>query len=99
MHFGNLAFFLDDALPLELTPNYDMLPMMYRPAASGAVVGREFTVATPTPADLAVWSLASGWAVSFWQRVAEDAGISREFQAIANANAQIVTRARSRFAS
>jgi serine/threonine protein kinase HipA of HipAB toxin-antitoxin module len=28
MHFGNLAFFLNDTLPFRVTPAYDMLPML-----------------------------------------------------------------------
>ncbi len=28
MHFGNLSFFVDGQLPFQLTPNYDMLPML-----------------------------------------------------------------------
>lgn len=76
MHFGNLCFFLDDSLPLQVTPSYDMLPMMYRPAGNGAVVPRDFRVAVPLPADLLIWRQVAGWAEDYWQRVSVEALVS-----------------------
>jgi len=97
MHFGNLCFFLDDALPLRLTPNYDMLPMMYRPASSGALVPREYAAAVPTPADMACWREAATWAAQFWSEVAVHPDIGADFSAIARANGEVLQRARHRF--
>ncbi|QWT22204.1 type II toxin-antitoxin system HipA family toxin YjjJ [Bacillus sp. NP157] len=98
MHFGNLGFFLDDALPLAVAPGYDMLPMLYRPGASGAIVPREFVPATPVPADYAYWERAAAWAEDYWQRVAAADDVSDDFRAIAAANGETVARARQRFA-
>lgn len=96
MHFGNLSFFLSDALPLQLTPNYDMLPMMYRPASSGEVVAREFRPATPT-SDLAQWREAAALGQLYWQRVAQHVEISGDFRQIAEANDEAISRMRQRF--
>jgi hypothetical protein len=97
MHFGNLCFFLDGALPLQVTPSYDMLPMMYRPASHGAVVPREFVAAVPTPDDLPCWRRTAAWAETYWQRVSEHPDISEDFRRIAAANRATVERARQRF--
>jgi hypothetical protein len=97
MHFGNLSFFLDNALPLQLTPNYDMLPMLYRPASSGELVSREFQPPVPIPADVSFWTKAAVWAEMYWQRVVGHVEISAEFRHIAEANAAAISRGRLRF--
>lgn len=97
MHFGNLSFFLDDALPLALTPSYDMLPMMYRPAANGAVIARDYAPAVPTSSDLAAWRQAAFWAQLYWERVERHEQVSDDFRRIANANGKEVARVRQRF--
>lgn len=83
MHLGNAALILTDARPLALTPAYDMLPMHFRPAASGEVVPREYTVTLPTPEFRDDWREASAMAVAFWRHVADTAAISENFRAIA----------------
>ncbi|WP_369930918.1 HipA domain-containing protein [Xanthomonas sp. NCPPB 2632] len=98
MHFGNLSFFLDDSLPLTLTPSYDMLPMLYRPAANGAIPVRDYTPATPSPRDMAYWHRAAMWAELYWARVAQHAGVSDAFRRIADANGAAVRAAIERFA-
>jgi hypothetical protein len=97
MHFGNLCFFLDESLPLELTPSYDMLPMLYRPASSGELVVRTFRMPTPTPADLLYWTAAAEWAEVYWQRVAQHDDISDDFRQIAEFNGETISRMRRRF--
>jgi len=98
MHFGNLSFFLDDSLPLTLTPSYDMLPMLYKPAANGAIPVRNYTPATPSPRDMAYWHRAAIWAELYWARVAQHAGVSDAFRRIADANGAAVRAAIERFA-
>ena len=97
MHFGNLAFWLRDELPLHLAPVYDMLPMLWAPAAGGEIVPRTFAPLPPTPAQAADWSVAAGWAEVFWQRVAADDRVSPEFAAIARESGATVARLRGRF--
>jgi len=97
MHFGNLGFFLGDALPLPLAPSYDMLPMLYRPAANGAVVARAFEPPPPTPAALPTWRQAAAWAELYWQRAAQHPDIGDEFRRIADANHTVLGRLRRRF--
>ena len=79
MHFGNLAFFLTDTLPLRVTPAYDMLPMLWSPGSQGELIARDFEPVSPLPAMAVYWSEAAGWAVEFWTRVAGDARLSAEF--------------------
>ncbi|WP_449424207.1 hypothetical protein [Rhodanobacter lindaniclasticus] len=97
MHFGNLGFFLGNALPLPLAPSYDMLPMLYRPAANGAVVARAFEPPPPTPAALPHWKQAAAWAELYWQRAAQHPGIGEDFRRIAAANHATLGRLRQRF--
>jgi Uncharacterized protein related to capsule biosynthesis enzymes len=97
MHFGNLGFFLDGALPLQLAPSYDMLPMLYRPAANGSIVPREYQPPTPLPASLPYWQQAATWAGTFWQRVAAHPEVSADFRRIANDNQARLASLRQRF--
>lgn len=97
MHFGNLAFFLDDALPLTPCPSYDMLPMLYRPASSGSMPPRDYQPPPPIPAALLQWQQAAVWATAFWQRVAEHADVSTDFRSIADDNRAHMVHLRQRF--
>ena len=85
MHLGNVALLRADARPFALAPAYDMLPMHYRPAVSGEVVPREYTVQRPPPAARDDWQQAAVMARAFWQRVSESTEISVEFRRIARA--------------
>jgi hypothetical protein len=75
MHPGNLAFRLDDSLPLQTTPAYDMLPMLWAPGQHGEIVERPFAPAPPLPADRDAWHEAAAWAECFWERVEDDSSI------------------------
>jgi hypothetical protein len=90
MHQGNLSFFLADARPLALAPAYDMLPMHYRPAASGEIVPRRFEPGLPLPEQREAWLAASTMAFECWQRIGGDARVSVAFREIARDNARIV---------
>ena len=97
MHFGNLGFYLDDALPLRLAPSYDMLPMLYRPAANGGLVPREYQPPTPLPAVSRHWRQAAAWAATFWQRVAQHPQLSADFRRTADHNQAALASLRQRF--
>jgi hypothetical protein len=84
MHFGNLAFFLDDTLPFRVTPAYDMLPMLWAPGSQGELIERQFAPAPPLPAMTDPWREAAGWAENFWERVSGDVRLSAEFARIAD---------------
>lgn len=84
MHEGNLAF----RPGLQLTPAYDMLPMMYAPQRGVELPPREFAPTPPIPAERDAWSIARQAALAFWERAATDGRISQEFRAICAANAQ-----------
>lgn len=98
MHYGNLSCFLDDALPLTLCPSYDMLPMQYRPGASGHLPTAPLQARPPRPDVLAQWRQAAAWATEYWRRVGEHAQISDAFHQIAAANGTQVEQMRQRFA-
>ncbi len=98
MHFGNLAFWLDDTLPFRPTPAYDMLPMLWAPNTQGEVVARVLAPRPPLPGVLAEWREAAEWAGEFWRRVAADATVSREFRATARQSGELVARMRAQFA-
>ena len=97
MHFGNLSFFLDDALPLTPCPTYDMLPMLYRPDSSGGLPVRDYQPPPPRPDALFPWQQAAMWATVFWERVAAHPEISDNFRGIAATNHEILLRTRERF--
>ncbi|TAN02813.1 MAG: type II toxin-antitoxin system HipA family toxinoxin YjjJ [Rhodanobacteraceae bacterium] len=97
MHFGNLGFHLDDMLPWVPAPSYDMLPMLYRPDGSGAVVMRTFDPPPPTPSALSHWRQAADWASQFWKGVAGHAAISDGFRRLAGDNGTKVDALRRRF--
>ena len=84
MHFGNLAFWLEDTLPFQLAPAYDMLPMLWAPGLQGEIVERTFCPAPPLPVAQEQWREAMGWAAEFWDRVAADSRLSADFMHFAN---------------
>jgi len=86
-HFGNISFFTD-ALPFRLCPVYDMLPMHYRPAASGELIDRPYTIPEPDVKLQPYWSDTISWARTFWGNVASDPRVSNEFQIIAQRQAE-----------
>ncbi len=98
MHFGNLAFWLDDALPFRLAPAYDMLPMRWAPTPGNATPAPEFAPTPPLPADRELWLEAAVWADEFWQRVAADDRVSPAFTEIASRAGETVARLRRHFA-
>lgn len=83
MHFGNLAFFMDDSLPFRVAPAYDMLPMLWAPGSQGELVERQFSPPPPIPAMLEPWQQAADLAEDFWIRLEGDSRLSREFAEIA----------------
>lgn len=94
MHFGNLAFFLDDSLPLRVTPAYDMLPMLWSPGSQGEMIERRFCPAPPVPAMEEPWREAAVWAEEFWRRVGDDPRLSPEFARMAAEAGAVVRQLR-----
>ena len=94
MHPGNLAFFLGETLPLQITPSYDMLPMQWAPGPQGEIVNRPFAPAPPVPSWLGPWRDAAAMAVDFWDRVAGDARISPDFRRTAEDAGGVVRQLR-----
>lgn len=95
MHPGNLAFFLGDTLPLQVTPCYDMLPMQWAPGAQGEIVNRPFAPAPQVPALLETWRDAAAMAEDFWERVAADPRITPAFAGMAADARSVVRRLRA----
>jgi len=93
MHLANAALQLNDTRPLPLLPAYDMLPMHFRPAASGEVVERHYEVVLPTPERREDWHEAARAALNFWQRVANEPRISSGFRPLAEEARALLARA------
>lgn len=97
MHAGNLAFRLTDSLPFELTPAYDMLPMLWAPGPQGELIDRIFAPQPPVPAAAEAWREMLSLAREFWSRVIADQRVSREFTITASQAGDVLTRLRGRF--
>ncbi|MDW3683642.1 type II toxin-antitoxin system HipA family toxin YjjJ [Cupriavidus sp. CV2] len=82
MHFGNLAFLHDGALPLSLTPAYDMLPMGLAPDRSGAMRDNLDALTPPAQPPADIWQEMLPSARTYWRRLAEHPLASAEFAAI-----------------
>lgn len=95
MHFGNLAFWLEDDARFHLAPAYDMLPMLWAPVVGNATPTPDFAPTLPLPAEREIWHEAAVWAEDFWQRVAADERVSAEFAAIARAALATIRRLRA----
>jgi hypothetical protein len=88
-HNGNLSFFFDDFNVGELTPIYDMLPMLYMPH-QGQILSRHYLPEPPKISQLAYWSWAQRLALEYWNRIQTDSRVSRNFQKIAADNKKIL---------
>ena len=86
-HYGNISLLLFDD-DWQLSPTYDMLPMLYAPQ-NGELVPRDFVAQPlhPTSATLGEWPRARELALLFWRSAAADARISEGFRTIAQRNA------------
>lgn len=99
-HYGNISILRRDTKSngsWEISPTYDMLPMLYAPVG-GELVQRDFAVKNgvaakpqPTSATLPEWPRALALAILFWQTAAADTRISAAFRAIAAENAVKLT--------
>ena len=87
-HYGNISLLLDDD-DWQLSPTYDMLPMLYAPVG-GELVSRDFAARPlqPSAATLDQWTQARELAIAFWQTAAQDTRISAGFRALAKDNLQ-----------
>ena len=83
MHFGNISLTRLRALPLELVPSYDMLPMRYAPAATGEVRSPDLDLAPPLPDEWPAVDRALPIAREFWARVADDGSIDGTMRRVA----------------
>src|ERR1017187_8725569 len=82
MHLGNLSFAIDGGV-FRLLPVYDMCSMGFAPKSGGEVMPYNFVPpeykGINTDADSI--KLIQDMAYNFWERVASDARISKEFKA------------------
>jgi hypothetical protein len=90
-HFENLSLMTDqDGRPIELSPAYDMLPMMYSPVGGG--IEPELRPVNPSFESLGartdVWEQAFRAAHDFWSKAAEDDRLSEPMRAMSGANAR-----------
>ena len=97
MHRSNTSLWFGDSLPFELTPSYDMLPMLFAPGAQGDLGERRFSPRTPLPALADVWPGAARASVEFWTQVLADNRVSPDFRAISERAVSEVNRLIGRF--
>jgi DNA-binding transcriptional ArsR family regulator len=83
-HFGNLTLFDRYEGLFDLAPIYDMLPMLFAPR-DGQIVARQFEPMPARAGWLSVWSRARELAEVYWDRLAQDPHISRDFRQISAA--------------
>jgi biotin operon repressor len=82
LHFGNITLFVQDDGTFRLAPVYDMLPMLYRPTATGEILAR-FHSLPSGPVDAPnTWDSALEAAGNFWKTVVQDPRISSDFHTI-----------------
>jgi hypothetical protein len=84
MHGGNLSFYLSGA-PMKMAPVYDMLPMAFAPANSGAMRNEAVDINVDSAVSKTAWEFALPLAGQFWQQVLDDKRISAGFQDLARA--------------
>jgi hypothetical protein len=84
MHLGNISLTRLHALPLELVPSYDMLPMRFAPARTGEVRQPEPELMPPLPDQWPAMDRALPIAGDFWQRVADDTLIDGTMRRVAD---------------
>lgn len=89
-HFGNISLFVEDDGSFRLAPGYDVLPMFYRPAASGELVERVYEIPAAMVAVVGEWDDAKFWAARFWEQVSSDERVSANFRQIAHKHAEQV---------
>jgi serine/threonine protein kinase HipA of HipAB toxin-antitoxin module len=97
MHGANVGFWFADALPYQLAPFYDMLPMLYAPGAQGDLGERAFVPRPPLAGVADVWSEAASAALEFWGRVGAETRVSAPFRDIAGDNHAVIARLLQRF--
>lgn len=90
-HFENLSLMTDEhGLPIEVSPAYDMLPMMYAPAGGG--IEPELRPVAPSFQSLGarpgIWEQAFQAAHAFWTTAAADPRLSGAMRLISTRNAQ-----------
>lgn len=84
MHLGNLSMTVTDH-GFKLLPAYDMLPMIYAPVR-GEIVNRNFILPVRPMQQADLWQSSGEVALGFWQTVAADKRVSKEFRQIAEDN-------------
>lgn len=84
-HPSNLSFFTKNLQVENLTPVYDMLPMLYRPEQS-QILERRFEPPTPNPAEADIWPSVLNAALDFWRAMGKHPEISGSFKKTAKSN-------------
>lgn len=83
MHFGNLAFYLEEFKLQGLAPVYDMLPMFYMPIRD-EIVERKYQRKPLLGISSSTLEQAKSMAERYWITLAEHPNISEDFHLIAH---------------
>lgn len=91
-HYGNISLLLHND-NWQLSPTYDMLPMLYAPIHGELPHDGKTASTTPSDHTQAEWPHALALAQRFWQTVVADGRVSAAFKAMAQANLGVVQAA------
>ncbi len=85
MHLGNLSMTVTES-GFKVLPAYDMLPMLYAPVR-GEIVERDFILPVRPMQHSDLWKSSAEVALGFWNCVATDQRVSKDFRQKAEDNA------------
>ncbi|GAB3253398.1 type II toxin-antitoxin system HipA family toxin YjjJ [Chitinimonas naiadis] len=89
-HHGNLSIVEEGAMPWELAPAYDILPMHYAPRASGEIRSEGLVLLPPDASGVAARRQMMAPALAFWEAVRADTEITAPFRTLAEINLDAV---------
>jgi hypothetical protein len=95
MHYGNVSLLQKEAGSLTLAPIYDMLPMLYAPAANGEIIQRPFRPPPPPPEEKGIWLEAATYAEEFWSLTQEQPNLDATFKSFAVENLRMISQLRT----
>lgn len=96
MHNGNLSFISEHGRPYHLAPAYDMLPMAFRPLASGTLPDSLPAARLHSSVSAETWRQALSLADLFTERMRGDERFSSEWDPCADALTRHIEDARLR---
>lgn len=93
-HFGNASLIWDKE-SLRMGPLYDILPMFYAPRAGGEIIKNQLhSMPVRLPEESEFFERARDLAIHYWEMIAKENEISKDFREIATKCASSITGSR-----